>query len=613
MFEVLAIDSVVCALPLSGYCLCQGIAFVRVTRASHILHLEKPALFNLEFICSSMKYKCIYLLNFLFFTFCCCGFSQWKLDAQERVFVSPKLQKDVWSTGVAWKSSESGITGEGVGNNLQLAQGIEGDFELVATIQLNKQKESAAGIRFNRSFFGFEGRNAQEIFVRGDLFGGSQSLGKSSRYFERGDPFTLKIKADDSATRFYIDDKLVVQAKPLVRVDKLEFVPWRSEMTIADLRIRGEFFDLPKPKSRGYSIPTIDLAGETTRQVQVDREAGQYLGHPTTVLLEDDRTMICVYPKGHGRGPIVMKRSGDGGLTWSDRLDTPKSWETSKETPTIHRVVDREGKKRLILFSGLYPIRMSYSEDDGRTWSELKKIGDFGGIVAMGCVEKIGVGKYLALFHDDGRFIRAGGSTDRRFYVYQTVSEDGGLTWSPPEVIAQHPTAHLCEPGLIRSPDGKQLTVLLRENSRRLNSFMIQSNDNGKSWTEPKELPAALTGDRHTGKYAPDGRLFISFRDTTHATPTPGDWVAWVGTYEDLVRGKEGQYRVRLLDNKKSKDCAYPGVEILADGTFVATTYGHWTENEPPYIMSVRLKLAELDAKASLLKKGQLKKSQSKK
>ena len=43
----------------------------------------------------------------------------------------------------------------------------------------------------------------------------------------------------------------------------------------------------------GYSIPIVDLAGETHRQVTVDREEGQYLGHPTTVLLDDQRTMIC--------------------------------------------------------------------------------------------------------------------------------------------------------------------------------------------------------------------------------------------------------------------------------------------------------------------------------
>ena len=55
-------------------------------------------------------------------------------------------------------------------------------------------------------------------------------------------------------------------------------------------------------KTPGYTIPIVDLANETHRQVLVDREAGQYLGHPTTVLLEDNKTMITVYPKGHGKG-----------------------------------------------------------------------------------------------------------------------------------------------------------------------------------------------------------------------------------------------------------------------------------------------------------------------
>jgi hypothetical protein len=36
-------------------------------------------------------------------------------------------------------------------------------------------------------------------------------------------------------------------------------------------------------------------------------------------------------------------------------------------------------------------------------------------------------------------------------------------------------------------------------------------------------------------------------------------------------------------------------VEILPDGTFVATTYGHWTKGEEPYIVSERFTLAELD------------------
>jgi hypothetical protein len=355
----------------------------------------------------------------------------------------------------------------------------------------------------------------------------------------------------------------------------------------------------PGPVSRGYAIPLIDLAGQTGRQVVVDREAGQYLGHPTTVLLEDGRTMIAVYPKGHGRGAIQMKRSADGGLTWSERLPVPENWATSLETPTIHRVVGPDGTKRLIVWSGLYPARLSVSEDDGATWTPLAPAGDWGGVVVMSSLVGLrdGPGRYMAMFHDDGRFFTKESQAVKPpvFTLFKSLSSDGGLTWSFPAAIYRSSAVNLCEPGVVRSPDGRTLAALLRENSRTRNSYVMFSKDEGRTWTEPRELPGALTGDRHTGRYGPDGRLLVSFRDMTHESPTKGDWVAWVGTFEDIVKGREGQYRVRLMDNTEGSDCAYPGVEVLPDGTFVLTTYGHWTKGEEPYIMSVRLKLEELD------------------
>ena len=345
-------------------------------------------------------------------------------------------------------------------------------------------------------------------------------------------------------------------------------------------------------------LPLVDLAAETGRQVVVDREPGQYLGHPTTVLLEDGRTILCVYPKGHGKGAIVYKRSEDGGKTWSARLPTPASWATSLETPTIHRVVDRGGKKRLLLFSGLHPIRRSVSEDEGKSWSELRAIGPYGGIVAMASLVPLRDGRHLAMFHDDGRFFREGGKADGVFRLYQVLSGDGGLTWGEPRLVFQSGEVHLCEPGLVRSPDSKRLAALLRENRRLKNSHVIFSDDEGKTWTSPRELPASLTGDRHVLRYAPDGRLFATFRDTAAASPTRGDWVGWVGRWEDVVEGRDGEYRVHLMKNHEGDDCAYPGLELLPDGTFVATTYGHWTAGEAPYVVSVRFTLAELDARA---------------
>ena len=358
-----------------------------------------------------------------------------------------------------------------------------------------------------------------------------------------------------------------------------------------------------EPNKR-YPIPTIDLNNDAAKQVVVDREPGQYLGHPTTCLLEDGKTILCVYPKGHGRGAIVYKQSDDGGKSWSKRLPTPATWATSKETPTLHRVIDADSKKRVIMFSGLYPCRMAVSEDDGATWTELEPTGDWGGVVQMATVVdlKTGPGHYMAFFHDDGRFMTQEPMQKKPivFTLFTTTSTDGGLTWSDPTPIYESSDVHLCEPGVIRSPDGKQLAMLLRENKRVKNSHVMFSNDEGKTWTEPRELPATLTGDRHTGKYAPDGRLFISFRDRTpknYTSPTEGDWVGWVGTYDDIVDGRPGQYRVRLKDNHDAADCAYPGVEILPDGTFVTTTYGHWDKGkvDEPYVLCVRFTLDDLD------------------
>ncbi len=403
---------------------------------------------------------------------------------------------------------------------------------------------------------------------------------------------------------------------------------------------------------RGYTIPLLDLAGDTFRQSIVDREEGQYLGHPTTVLLDDGKTILTVYPKSHGKGPIVMKKSPDGGITWSDRLVVPDSWATSLEVPTVYKTVGPDGVKHLIMFSSLYPIRMAHSEDEGRTWTELEPIGDYGGIVGMGDVTEVGKGEYLAFFHDDGRYFHPKGTNRIEVYVagegvnalsrivysaadgkggwvptsvwncakkaesipgsawekkfdtisdldgsaanrghftvYSVRSKDGGLTWGEPQVVCTHPEAFLCEPGVVRSPDGKQLAMLLRENSRKMNSFVTFSDDNGITWSEPREVQGALTGDRHTIRYLRDGRLFISFRDTCLDSPTHGDWCGWVGTYDDIVQGREGQYRVRLMKNYAGQDCAYPGVVVLPDGMVAATTYGAWTPGELQYVATVR-------------------------
>ena len=84
-------------------------------------------------------------------------------------------------------------------------------------------------------------------------------------------------------------------------------------------------------------------------------------------------------------------------------------------------------------------------------------------------------------------------------------------------------------------------------------------------------------------------------------SPTRGSFVAWVGTYDDIIAGRPGQYRIKLLHQHgpNSRDCGYPGLELLPDGTLVATTYVKYRPgSEKNSVVSVRFKLEDIDERA---------------
>lgn len=341
--------------------------------------------------------------------------------------------------------------------------------------------------------------------------------------------------------------------------------------------------------------PFLDLAREFHRHTIVDREPHQYLGHPSTVRV-DDHTLLCAYPMGHGKGAIRLRSSSDDGRTWSPLHPVPASFATSLETPTLFRVDDPlTHAPRLLLFSGLYPIRLSTSDDLGATWSELAPIGEFGGIVAMSSLLTRRDGSLVAYFHDDGRYLAASPGQPG-FTVYATTSHDGGRSWSAPNPVLRDDTMQLCEPGIVRDPESGAIAMLLRENSRKRPSQVVFSDDDGATWSKPRDLPPWLIGDRHVAIITPDRRLVVVLRDMAPGSPTKGDFVTWIGSFRDLREDHPGLCRVRLLDNHNDWDCGYAGLEI--SGTrVIATTYGHFRRGEPPYVVSVWFTLTEILAR----------------
>lgn len=413
-----------------------------------------------------------------------------------------------------------------------------------------------------------------------------------------------------------------------------------ADYTIPELDLSVKPEGLDSKYDYLYNLSTVDASKD-------------YMAHPDSVLLKNGN-ILTMYPAGHGKGAVLNKISTDGGLTWSEAIEnTPDSWENSRETPTVYRLQFTDGitDDKLIMISanpkwGNEPteggFNCSISTDEGQTWTEFE---NFYGkesknsvipIVAMASLTQLKengqfVDKWMGLFHDS------------KFYNYKTIltfDDNGNPQWSVPEKYFSdyrniEKKAQMCEVEVIRSEQGQgdELCLLARCNSKKMRSLLSFSNDEGKTWSEPVEAPAALIGERHKAEYTSDGRLFITFRSYENGKNAEQNapegyengnvfrgWVAWVGTYEDLKNNTEGQYRMKLahIYNEGQTepefaaywDTGYCGNVVLNDGTIVTSSYGKFSPDEKTasgeelktYICSKRIRLSDTDALVEQLK-----------
>ena len=409
----------------------------------------------------------------------------------------------------------------------------------------------------------------------------------------------------------------------------------RPEVANAAKAARRAWMDAPAEKQAAWqsqrdAIRNVDLSGDAKRQVVIAQGAPDpeaYHAHPTTALLGDHKTMFCVWNIGHGGHAGPMARSDDGGLTWT-RIDEslPPNYVNFRNCPSIYRLTDPQGKERLWVFAARtaspdkvindIPGRLEgympriLSEDDGKTWREEPPLGPlaagaatkewlanpFRCVMTFSSIVKLKDGSYLGMFHRG-----SGVGEEGTLQVLQSVTRDGGFTWSEPVIACdgtQLEGKHPCEPYVFRSPDGAELCCLMRENRRSGTSLVMFSRDEGQTWSKAVDAPWGLTGDRHHGISLPDGRLVIVFRNASPNSRDKAGFIAWVGTYDDIRQGRPGQYRVSLL--KTWKDGFYPGIHLLPDGTIVATTYANYrAEDVGCSIVSVRFKIDEIDALAA--------------
>ena len=356
----------------------------------------------------------------------------------------------------------------------------------------------------------------------------------------------------------------------------------------------------PQPYVRTFhdELPIVDLSHDVQRQTVIASGAdGIYQGHPTTVVAPDG-TIYCVWTINHGGPCGPMAKSTDGGKSWT-RCDgiMPAGYKDHRNCPTLQTVIRPDGGTNLVVFSAKKGgCGIVISPDGGQSWWEAPTAKLSAGMPPTGFMMlKDGTAALFGQIRNNPKVKTDHAKDDQS--VWMSISKDGGWTWGPMRIVATAPKKNLCEPFCLRSPDGQELCLLIRENRHTSRSMMCFSRDEGQTWTKPEDTCWGLTGDRHEGIYLPDGRLFIAFRDRALGSSTYGQYVAWVGSYADLRAGKPGDCRVHLLDHvgEQTWDTGYSGVELLPDGTILCTTYMKYRpEDKAHSVVCTRLTASDL-------------------
>ena len=255
----------------------------------------------------------------------------------------------------------------------------------------------------------------------------------------------------------------------------------------------------------------------------------------------DDGEILATYRIGAASdsevGDAEVRRSGDGGRTWS-APETP--WTTSFEgrrgtiyAPSVTVVggdrvlacvlwVDRETFPGAPIFNpeteGCLPMKilLADSSDRGRTWSPWREVpmpADVGPPSLTSPVRRLRSGRLLLSVESNKEYLDSGHWFQRVVYLY---SSDQGATWTEPVTVCQDPTGRIrnWDQRLAVAADGRLAsfswtydsdTVTYHDVHRRI------SSDEGLTWSVPE--PLGFTDQAGHPAVLADGRIVVPWVD----------------------------------------------------------------------------------------------------
>ncbi|TCS90289.1 putative neuraminidase [Anseongella ginsenosidimutans] len=276
---------------------------------------------------------------------------------------------------------------------------------------------------------------------------------------------------------------------------------------------------------------------------------------------------------------IRVSRLENGAWTYPEEVANGVQNDTLRY-PCWNPVLFRPEGGPLLLFYKVGPSPSTWwgmlisSEDDGKTWSAPRKLGEDEKIGHL-----LGPVKNKPVQLADGTIIcpssteTENAASGDEWKVHFEISKDGGNTWEVAGPINDGTTFDAIQPSILTYPDGR-LQVLCR--TRQDVIAQSWSEDQGLTWSEMTAtgLPNPNSGtDAVTLK---DGRQLLVYNHTTKEGPEPNNRnMLNIALSEDGISWTP----VMTLENKPHEaGYSYPAVIQASDG-MVHITYTYWRES----------------------------------
>ncbi len=275
---------------------------------------------------------------------------------------------------------------------------------------------------------------------------------------------------------------------------------------------------------RWQRVSTLFAAGMLGIPLQADErklfheiweEEVPVMGHLAVAM---DGTVL-VFKEERERKRVEVKRSEDGGRTWSDPIVVGERVPIGADMSDDGRykgehvgwselgsvVVDEMSGEIMVFAMGLAPSDTLYrSLDHGKTWRSEKTVikPDLNGWLATtyccdpGITLRHGKKKgrllmpsqvFVGAVNEDGSRVYLNKGQGRKYFAKRysnaLYSDDGGMTWTPSQPFSLLGSS---EPGLLEVKGGR-IYYNARTHVREGNKLVGQSLDGGESWVEAKE------------------------------------------------------------------------------------------------------------------------------